>query len=118
MSKDKQINVIEITSKYGEPWKSKETHAIGFWIEQCIGDIHEEVVMPRIANCVNLLAGIENEELPNVLKAYVTYMSLAPNDLERDIHFMQSGDDPRTEEKALEEFPLLALLDNLKHLEE
>ena len=67
-----------MVNQYGEPWKKAGIEGISDHIGM-MHTTHDAFLHAdarnRAVNCVNLLAGIPDEELPNVLKAYHTYLA-------------------------------------------
>lgn len=94
-----------MANEYGEPWM--ETDGAVVSSDKQLSQVDQ---MKRAVNCVNLLAGIPDEELPNVLKCWIT---LHPNNtgetLDKWLRGCIDNRDGIYEQK-------LALLDNLKNV--
>lgn len=97
--------------EYGEPWNEATfmieeigEHIYGEFIEKCEG---------RAIRCVNLLAGIPDEDLPNVLKAYVSYHT---KDEEATVMGRDFNIEYKKHNGGVDKWPELALLGNLKEL--
>jgi hypothetical protein len=107
-------------NKYGEPWRIRKE---SIQDNQLNGVALRASLYPsstpqlkRAVNCVNLLAGIPDEELPNVLKAYVEVKVM--NAFEREEGEIVEHSDLiiARAHGNVTKYPELTLLDNLKNV--
>lgn len=107
-------------NKHGEPWTEITAEDYGsiiyFSNNGKTVDYLDSQSERRVINCVNLLAGIPDEELPNVLKAYVALMidnNEKSGTIDATLQEVSTGEYFPLTKKDKE---ILSILDNLKNL--
>jgi hypothetical protein len=118
---DEDNGIWAITSQPNGVWDDGPNQYDGFvhtLDEYDSWDEAHKAAMVRMVNCVNLLAGIPDEELPNVLKAYVEVKLM--NAFEREEGEIVEHSDLiiARGHGNIAKYPALALLENLKHVGE